>query len=360
LTPVSAVDPLKLRYVNGTEPGFSRRRCGKGFAYVLPSGAVLRDKATRRRIERLAVPPAWTDVWLCRDARGHIQATGRDARGRKQYVYHSQWRAMRDKTKFDQLEEFAAALPALRRRVDQDLRSSAPEQPAVLAAAVRLLDATGIRAGNMSYFSENGTVGLTTLRDQHADIDGKRITLRFSAKGGQRAKLMLDDRRLARQLLKCEELPGQRLLRYRRDGEVRELDSLELNDYLRDVTGADITAKHFRTWIATVTVVEAWLEAEGAPIGIGEAARRAALKLANTPSVTRQSYIHPRVLGVVTERQASAAELALGAQQQRYMSGAELLCKQLLRSGHMPVRRSGRNRRARVKQKLEGVARIAT
>lgn len=320
---------MPLRYVDTNEPGLSRRRCGRGFAYLYPSGSVVRDLRVRRRVEDLAVPPAWRRVWLCRDAWGHIQATGRDARHRKQYIYHPEWRAQRDRDKFGQLEEFGAVLERLREHVDRDLRNPSADEGAVLAAAVRLLDSTGIRAGNVSYFNENGTVGLTTLQDRHVAIDGEHVALRFSAKGGRRARLEVDDRKLARLLLKCEDLPGQRLLRYRCGTEIRELDSAHLNEYLRNISGAAITAKDFRTWIATVTVVEAWLGNEEA-LGVGEAAKLAARRLCNTAAITRRSYIHPDILRIATERAPTAAELRAGADADGRLSGAERLCRRLL------------------------------
>jgi DNA topoisomerase-1 len=321
----------QLRYVNTEEPGHSRRRCGRGFLYLTHDGAVIHDKAIKERLAGLAVPPAWRKVWYCRDAVGHIQAIGIDARGRKQYIYHPAWRLLRDRTKFDQLADFGAVLGDLRQRVDRDLRRNDAKESAVLAAAVRLLDATGIRVGNQEYFQTNGTVGLTTLQDRHVSINGNRVKLRFSAKGGKRAALAIDDRRLARMLLKCEELPGQRLLRYRRGEDIREIDSARLNDYLREITGVSVTAKDFRTWIATVTVVDAWLAA-ATPLPIGTAAKQAAAALNNTPAVTRRSYIHPEILRIAAERAPTASERTIGSQARSGLSGPERLCRRLLRA----------------------------
>ncbi|HEU4616815.1 MAG TPA: DNA topoisomerase IB [Gammaproteobacteria bacterium] len=326
-----------LRYVNTDEPGLRRRRCGGGFVYIDTDGKAVADPEIRRRLAALAVPPAWTDVWLCRDSKGHIQATGRDQRGRKQYVYHPEWREQREQTKYAQLGAFAEALPAIRRRVDADLATGAPDERGVLAAAVRLLDLTGIRVGNTSYFEENGTVGLTTLQDRHAEIVGSRIVLRFKAKSGRQVDTSVASRRVARLLLRCEELEGQRLFRYRSGDDVCELDSIKLNSYLREIAGADVTAKHFRTWIGTVTVVERWLE-RGAPLTIKEAAASAAKRLENTQAVTRRSYIHPGILAIATARAPTAHERAGARRARAQLSGAEALCARLLAAALVDMR----------------------
>lgn len=322
-----------LRYVNSDEPGFRRRRCGRGFVYLHPGGEALKDRRIRTRLEQLAVPPAWTKVWYCKDARGHIQATGRDERGRKQYVYHADWREIRDRSKFAQLGDFARALAPLRKQVKEDLRSTAPEENAVLAAAAQLLDLTGIRVGNKSYFEQNGTVGLTTLQSRHTEINGERLALRFKAKSGRQTKITVSDRRLARILLRCEELPGQRLFRYRSADGVKEIDSTQFNDYLRKAGKAEISAKAFRTWIGTVAVVEAWLTSEETPLKIKDACAFAARRLANTPAITRKSYIHPDILTVVTTRAPRDAERRIGRRDGAHLSGAERLCAELLRAG---------------------------
>lgn len=293
-------------------------------------GAALRDPSVKRRLAALAVPPAWSDVWFCRDARGHIQATGRDERGRKQYVYHPEWTEMRERSKFGHLARFARALGVVRRRIESDLHSASPCESVVLAAATQMLDLTGIRVGNRCYFDENGTVGLTTLQDRHTKINGDSIALRFKAKSGKPVKLTVQDRKLAKLLLQCEELPGQQLFRYRYGDSVKELDSAQLNDYLRSVSGADISAKDFRTWIATVTVVEKWLETAERPLKIKEATTAAAKRLANTPAVTRRSYIHPAVLAIATERAPTDTELRSSRRNGVRLSGAELLCARLL------------------------------
>jgi DNA topoisomerase I len=320
----------RLRYVNGDEPGFTRRRCGRGFVYLDAAGKPVRDRALKRRLTALAVPPAWTQVWFCIDANGHIQATGRDEKGRKQYIYHADWREWRERSKFAQLATFARALAGIRRRIEKDLSCRAPREPAVLAAAAQLLDLTGIRVGNTSYFEENGTVGLTTLQSCHTRIDGDRIGLKFKAKSGRAVAITVSDRKLARVLLRCEELPGQRLFRYQDGDDVKEVDSARFNDYLRAASGAEITAKDFRTWIATVTVVEAWLEMRERPLKIKEATSCAAKRLENTAAVTRRSYIHPGVLEVVTARAPTMEELRAGRRNGARMSGPERVCARLL------------------------------
>jgi DNA topoisomerase-1 len=254
---------------------------------------------------------------------------GRDQRGRKQYVYHPEWRERREQTKYAQLAAFGAVLPALRRRVAHDLESSVPDERSVLAAAVRLLDLTGIRIGNTSYFEENGTIGLTTLQDRHAEIIGNTIVLHFKAKSGRQVDTAVASRRVAKLLLRCEELEGQRLFRYRTRDEIRELDAAHLNAYLREVAGVDISAKHFRTWIGTVTVVERWLE-RGVPLTIKDAAASAAKRLENTQAVTRRSYIHPGILAIATSRPPSMQERAAARRPRAQLSGAESVCARLL------------------------------
>ena len=330
LEPTALCALAHLRYVNTDEPGYTRKRCGRGFAYIDTDGRVLRDRTTRRRLAALAVPPAWTDVWYCVDPDGHIQATGRDEKNRKQYIYHTEWRERRDRSKFAQLTAFARSLAGLRRRIEKDLACASHEEDSVLAAAAQLLDLTGIRVGNRNYFDENGTVGLMTLQKRHTRIRGKTIALKFTAKSGRPVELTVSDRRLAKALLRCEELPGQQLFCYRTDNEVRQIDSARFNDYLRSRSGADITAKDFRTWIATVTVVEAWLQTRERPLKIKEATSVAAKRLANTPAVTRRAYIHPDVLALVTERPPTPEECRAGRRNGARLSGPELLCSRLL------------------------------
>jgi DNA topoisomerase-1 len=247
-----------LRYVTDRAPGISRRRSGKGFAYRAPDGRTLRDAAARRRIQTLAVPPAWTDVWICPDPSGHLQATGRDARGRKQYRYHPQWREVRDETKFGRLVAFAEGLPALRRRVQEDLARPGLPREKVLAAVVRLLGTTLLRVGNEEYARANQSFGLTTLRDRHAAVEGATVRFCFRGKSGKEVRVDIQDRRLARVVKRCRELPGQELFQYvDDDGQQQSVGSGDVNAYLREVTGEELSAKDFRTWGGTVLALGA-------------------------------------------------------------------------------------------------------
>jgi DNA topoisomerase IB len=298
-----------LVYVSDARPGIARRRRGKGFGYYDAEGRPLRDRAELERIRRLAIPPAYTEVWICPLAHGHLQATGRDARGRKQYRYHPRWRALREHGKFDRLLAFGEALPRLRRRVGRDLALPGLPRDKVLALVVRLLDDTLIRIGNEAYARENHSYGLTTLRSRHLKVRHGRLLFAFRAKSGQEAEVALDDARLARVVRRVQQLPGQRLFQYLDDeGRRQPVDSGMVNDYLRECcTGpagdCHFTAKDFRTWGGTVRAA-AVLARTPKPERGGERALRAALAgavkevaaaLGNTPAVCRASYIHPEV-----------------------------------------------------------------
>lgn len=292
-----------LRYVSDETPGLTRRRSGKGWSFRDARGAPVKDKAVIARLRALAVPPAWTEVWLCPHANGHIQATGRDAKGRKQYRYHPEWRAARDATKYRHILHFARILPALRARVEQDMAARGLGREKVLATVVHLLDTTLIRVGNEDYAQANGSYGLTTLRDQHVDVRGDAMRFAFRGKSGKEWKLSLRDRRVARVVRACQDLPGQDLFQYRDEaGELQGIDSADVNEYLREVTGEDITAKDFRTWAGTVLAAMALSEFEAfdsqaaAKRNIRAAVERAAARLGNTPTICRQCYIHPEVL----------------------------------------------------------------
>ncbi|MFC4167416.1 DNA topoisomerase IB [Teichococcus aestuarii] len=292
-----------LRYVSDETPGLTRRRSGKGWSFRDARGAPVKDKAVIARLRALAVPPAWTEVWLCPHANGHIQATGRDAKGRKQYRYHPDWRAARDATKYRHILHFARILPALRARVEQDMAARGLGREKVLATVVHLLDTTLIRVGNEDYAQANGSYGLTTLRDQHVDVRGDAMRFAFRGKSGKEWKLSLRDRRVARVVRACQDLPGQDLFQYRDEaGELQGIDSADVNEYLREATGEDITAKDFRTWAGTVLAAMALSEFEAfdsqaaAKRNIRAAVERAAARLGNTPTICRQCYIHPEVL----------------------------------------------------------------
>jgi DNA topoisomerase-1 len=289
-----------LRYSrDGEAGGFRRREAGKGFAYVDDEGATVTDAATLERIKELVIPPAWTHVWICRDERGHLQATGRDARGRKQYRYHSRWREKRDADKFDHLLEFAAALPAIRRRVKQDLKLQGLPRRKVLAAIVQLLERTCIRIGNERYAEENDSFGLTTMRNRHVKVSGDRIEFQFRGKSGKFHRIALDDDpHLARIVRRCRDLPGQDLFQYLDEAsEVQSIGSSDVNDYLKEIAGREISTKDFRTWNGSVLVASLLRRCERVGIThMAAAVREASQFLGNTPAICRKSYVHPRVL----------------------------------------------------------------
>ena len=293
----------KLRYVTDVMPGISRRRMGRHFSYRRADGSLVRDPRGLARIKSLAIPPAWTHVWICPTPYGHLQATGRDARGRKVYRYHHEFRAARDEVKFDQLAAFGRALPRIRRRIEADLSRPGLSREKVLATIVALLDAAQIRVGNDEYARQNGSFGLTTLRDRHARVSGQTIRLRFRGKSGRVHNIGLSDRRLARIVARCQELPGQMLFQYiEDDGEPTAVASEDVNAYLREITDGQFTSKVFRTWAATVFAAEA-LAAMGPPESQSEAKRNlvtaidaTAERLGNTRAVCRSSYIHPLII----------------------------------------------------------------
>lgn len=293
----------ELSYVTDMDPGIGRRRAGKGFTFVTPEGSRLDDPETIGRIKSLAIPPAWTDVWISPDPSGHIQATGRDQKGRKQYRYHPGWTACRDEAKFSSLVDFAGALPKIRERVDQDLRKKGVPRDRVLASIVWLLDHTLIRIGNDIYTRQNKSFGLTTLRNKHVQVEGQRINFSFVGKSGQEWKLQLTDRRIARIVGTIEELPGQHLFQYLdEEGVRRPVHSQDVNEYLHETAGPNFSSKHFRTWSATICAATLFAEREY-PSTKRELARatnelidRVAARLRNTRAVCRRCYVHPIVI----------------------------------------------------------------
>jgi DNA topoisomerase I len=301
--PVESAQTAGLRYVSDTTPGIRRRRSGRGFSYVGPDGRVVRDQATLARIRSLAIPPAYTDVWICPVATGHLQATGRDARGRKQYRYHPRWREARDETKFGRMLAFSEALPRLRKRVEADLAKPGLPREKVLATVVRLLECTAIRVGNDEYARSNRSFGLTTLQDRHVEITGSQLRFEFRGKSGKTHRVALSDRRLAKIVARCQALPGADLFQYvDDDGRRVSIGSADVNDYLREIAGEDFTAKDFRTWAGTLQAVEA-LEPLGpaatqreAKAAILQTIDRVAQRLNNTRAVCRKYYVHPAVL----------------------------------------------------------------
>ncbi len=292
-----------------TTGGISRRRSGKGFSYRSARGERIRSERTLARIRALAIPPAWEDVWISPDARGHLQATGRDARGRKQYLYHPDWRSVRDASKFDRMLTFGSALPALRERVEADLAREGLPRERVLAAVVRLVDDTLIRVGSDEYRRANGSFGASTMRQSQAHVDGRRITIDFRGKGGKLQHAEIADRRLARIVQRLQELPGRELFEYLDDdGERRRVRSDDVNAYLQEIGGEELSIKDFRTWGASALCLGALCKA-GAPSSereakqsIGAAIKEVAATLGNTPAVCRASYVHPALLEAYRRR----------------------------------------------------------
>ncbi len=301
--PVESAKEAGLRYVTDAQPGIRRMRAGKGFRYVDAAGKAVRDAETLKRIRSLVIPPAWKDVWICANARGHLQATGRDARGRKQSRYHPRWRAVRDETKYERMLLFGAALKGIRARVEEDLGRSGLPREKVLATVVRLMERTAIRVGNAEYARENGSYGLTTLRAKHVEVKGSTVTFRFKGKSGKQHTVGLQDRRLARIVRRCQDLPGYELFEYLdEEGQPRGIDSADVNEYLRAISGEDFTAKDFRTWSGTVLASMALREFEEAESeaqakkNVVAAIKEVAQRLGNTPAVCRKCYVHPAVL----------------------------------------------------------------
>jgi DNA topoisomerase I len=301
--PQASAEEAGLRYVSDDGPGIRRRRAGKGFTYLGTDGQRITDRDRVDWFKRLAIPPAWTDVWISPIRNGHIQATGRDARGRKQYRYHPRWRTVRDEAKYGALIEFARALPRIRRRTQRDLRRRGLPREKVLAIVVRLLEGTLIRVGNDEYARENRSYGLSTLRKRHVAVRGAEIRFTFRGKGGKEHEIGLRNRRLARLVKQMQELPGQELFQYR-DEEGRRVDvtSGAVNEYLREISGQDFTAKDFRTWAGTVAAAMAlqdFLEIDdeaGRKRAVVRAIETVAEQLGNTPTVCRACYVHPEVI----------------------------------------------------------------
>jgi DNA topoisomerase I len=306
--PREAAEAAGLVYVNDEDRGIRREPAGDGFAYYKPNGDKLTDEATLERIRKLAIPPAYTDVWICTRANGHLQATGRDARGRKQYRYHPQFREVRESTKYEHMMEFARALPAIRAKLAEHMALRGLPREKVLATVVHLLETTLIRVGNDDYAKSNKSYGLTTLRNPHVKVDGSELRFQFKGKSGKTWRLQVKDRRIARIVRACQDLPGQRLFQYKDEGgEVRDVTSADVNGYLREITGTDITAKDFRTWAGTVMAALALQEFEAFDTkatqkkNLKAAIERVSARLGNTPTICRKCYIHPEVLNAYTE-----------------------------------------------------------
>jgi DNA topoisomerase I len=316
VAPTESARSAALRYVTDATPGIRRRKAGTGFTYIDAASKPVRDEATLARIKSLAIPPAWTDVWICPLANGHIQATGRDARGRKQYRYHSKWHSVRDETKYGRMIHFGNALPRIRERVNADLARRGLPREKILAVVVRLLETTYIRVGNEEYARTNGSFGLTTLLDDHVAIRGERVRFCFRGKSGKAHTVEFTDKRVASVVRHSRDLPGQDLFQYiGEDGEPHPINSADVNDYLREIGGEDFTAKDFRTWAGTLLAASRI----GLPPDAGSSPRGAlvssikvvAEQLGNTPAVCRKGYIHPLVLQAYEDR--SMAERWLDA-----------------------------------------------
>ena len=321
--PVAAAEHAGLLYVSDEEPGIRRRKAGTSFSYRGPDGETVRDPRTLARIRSLAIPPAYTDVWICPHPDGHIQATGRDAKGRKQYRYHPRWREVRDSTKFEHMLDFADALPRIRQRIAEDMSRRGLSREKVLATVVWLLENTLIRVGNMDYAKQNKSYGLTTLRDKHVDVEGGELKFEFKGKSGKKWNLQFRDRRIARIVKACQDIPGQHLFQYLdQDGIRRPVTSADVNAYLREITGREVTAKDFRTWAGTVLAAMALTEFEEfdnqarAKKNLKAAIEKVSARLGNTPTICRKCYIHPEILqgyleGIALQEVKQAVEAEL-------------------------------------------------
>lgn len=301
--PQDAAESAGLRYVSDESPGIRRRKSGTGFSYQQPNGSRITDRYVIKRIRKLAIPPAWTDVWICPTANGHIQATGRDAKGRKQYRYHQQYREARESTKYEHVIGFAQLLPGIRSTVEEDMALRGLPRRKVLATVVHLLETTLIRIGNDDYAKQNKSYGLTTLKTRHVDVKGTEVRFHFTGKSGKEWQLRVRDRRVAKIIRTCQDLPGQDLLQYLdEDGRRQAINSNDVNAYLKEITGADITAKDFRTWAGTVLAalaldeVKSFDSAAEAKRNVRAAIERVAKRLGNTPTVCRKCYVHPEIL----------------------------------------------------------------
>jgi DNA topoisomerase I len=300
--PRDAAESAGLRYVCDDRPGIRRRKSGTGFAYARADGTRLDERDVLKRIKSLAIPPAWSDVWICPYGNGHIQATGRDAKGRKQYRYHPRFRAVRESTKYEHVVAFADALPSIRTKVNEHMALRGLPREKVLATVVHLLETTLIRVGNDDYAKQNNSYGLTTLKNRHVAVDGSEVRFRFTGKSGKQWVLRVRDRRIAKIIRACQELPGQELLQYVDDeGNAQDVTSSDVNAYLKQISGKDITAKDFRTWAGTVLAAMALNElrsfdssAQGKR-NLRTAIEKVAAQLGNTPTICRKCYVHPEV-----------------------------------------------------------------
>ena len=304
LDPAESAKLAACRYVDDRAPGIRRVRHGKGFRFLRPDGSPVKDPETLRRIRSLVIPPAWESVWICTSSDGHIQATGRDAKGRKQYRYHPRFREIREETKYERMLSFAEALPAIRARVDDDLGLPGLARDKVLATVVRLLEITLIRVGNEEYAKQNGSFGLTTMRARHVDVDGSTLRFHFRGKSGKTHDVKVTDRRIAKVVARCNDLPGEELFQYTDEGQLHSVEADDVNAYLKRISGAELTAKDFRTWAGTVLAAHALAGLPLASVSrtalrknVLSAVRNVSARLGNTPSVCWKCYVHPEVFG---------------------------------------------------------------
>jgi DNA topoisomerase-1 len=302
-SPEQSAQAVGLRYVTDERPGIHRERCGCGFRYRSAEGRIIRDRHTLERIRSLVIPPAWHVVWICPLDHGHLQATGRDERERKQHLYHPRWREIRDQTKFDRLMDFARALPGIRKRLKRDLRRQGFCREKILATVVRLLEVSLIRVGNEEYARDNHSYGLTTMKNRHAKVRGAKIKFQFRGKSGRDHVVEVEDRRVAKIVRACQDLPGQDLFQYVDDeGQKHDVGSGDVNDYLREIAGRDFTAKDFRTWAGTVSAASVLRQLGSVDSendlkkNVVAAVKATAQSLGNTPAVCRKAYIHPAVI----------------------------------------------------------------
>lgn len=303
--PSQSAKDAGLRYVTDSQPGILRKRCGKGFRYIGLDGKTMRDPEILARIKSLVIPPAWTNVWICTNPKGHLQVTGRDSKGRKQSRYHPRWREVRDETKYERMLIFGTVLPKIREQVEEDLATPGLSRRKVLATVVRLMETTFIRVGNEEYARENGSYGLTTMRNRHVQVNGSTVTFTFQGKSKIRHTLDVHDRKLARIIHRCQDIPGYELFQYvDSEGVPQPIDSADVNDYLREISQEDFTAKDFRTWAGTVLTCMTLREFEAfdsetqAKKNVVHAIKTVAKRLGNTPAVCRKCYVHPAVLEI--------------------------------------------------------------
>jgi DNA topoisomerase I len=301
-TPRVSARRARLRYTSDLEPGIQRIRNGKSFSFKFPNGKKIRSKKILERIKKLVIPPAWTDVWISQDPNGHLQATGRDARGRKQYRYHAKWSMVRDENKFSRIISFGKKIPQIRETIQDHLGLSGLPREKILATVVQLLEKTLIRVGNVEYAKENNSYGLTTMKNKHVKVSGSAMEFQFRGKGGKEFNVGIEDPRLARIIKKCQELPGQKLFQYVENEERKAITSTDVNDYLKEIAGEEFSAKDFRTWAGTVFAALALQEFETfdsdvqAKKNVVEAIRNVSKRLGNTPAICRKCYIHPGVM----------------------------------------------------------------